>query len=186
MDPESDLPVRRTGKVLLVNENRELLLFRANERLPDGTARQIWFPVGGGAEGDETFAECAVRELCEETGLRVAVEDLGDVVGVRAGGFVLDGVPTWSDEAFFFFTIPQWEVDDAGFTELERQQLIAHRWWPLTELANTDRTVFPSARELAALIATILTFGPPAEPAVLAWENPPGWPQINTKPQQEP
>ena len=147
---------------------------------------EIWFPVGGGAEGDETFAECAVRELFEETGLRVAVEDLGDVVGVRRGGFVLDGVPTWSDEAFFFLTIPQWEVDDAGFTELERQQLIAHRWWPLTELASTDHTIFPSARELTALIATMLTFGPPHEPVELAWENPPDWPQINTKPRQEP
>jgi len=185
MDNRDGLPVRRTGKVLLLNEKQELLLFRANERLPDGNVREIWFPVGGGAEGEESFAECAARELFEETGLRVNPDQLGSVVGVREGGFFLDSVPTWSDEAFFFASVAQWEVDDSGFTDLERQQLLAHRWWPLRELAETDRTIFPPGRDLAGLISTILTSGPPREPVVLTWNNPPGWPRLDTNPRQD-
>ena len=183
MDRSGDLPVRRSGKVLLINQKQELLLFRANERLLDGSEREIWFAVGGGAEGDETFAECAARELFEETGLRLSPPELGNVVGIREGGFVLDGVPTWSDEAYFFASVPEWEVDDAGFTELERQQLVAHRWWPLAALESTDRTVFPPARELVGLISKMLSSGPPQDPVALTWDNPPDWPQINTTPQ---
>lgn len=180
MNERNDMPVRRTGKVLLVNAMRELLLFRADERMWDGTSREIWFPVGGGAEEDETYVQCAARELFEETGLRVAVEQLGKAVGTRAGAFVFDGVPTWSDEVFFFLTVPEWDVDESGFTDLERTQLVAHRWWPLAELASTDRTIFPSGKELAALISTILISSRPEEPVEFSWDNPPGWPRINT------
>jgi 8-oxo-dGTP pyrophosphatase MutT (NUDIX family) len=179
------LPVRRTGKVLLMNQSEQLLMFRATETLLDGSEREIWFPPGGGAEGDETFAECASRELLEETGLRLSPDELGPAVAFRRGAFVLDGVPTWSDEVFFFVAIPEWTVDVAGFTELEREQLTGHRWWPLCELRETERTIFPDPREMIALVTHILASGHPAESVELSWLNPPGMPRIYSTPQRD-
>ncbi len=173
------LPVRRSGRVLLVNQQQELLLFSAEERLPNGVWREIWFPPGGGVEGDESFSVCASRELFEETGLVIDAESLGPIVARRSGGFFLSGIETWADEALFLASVASWDVDVSGFTPLERQQLTAHRWWPLAELATTESQVFPSAAELVNLVSRVLASGPPAEPVVLSWTNPPGWPRVD-------
>ena len=109
---------RRSGKVLLVDDERRVLLFRAHETLLDGSQRVIWFLAGGGAEVEESFAQCAARELFEETGLRIAPDDLGTVVAVRQGSFWFMGAEIWSNEAYFFLPVPSWTVDVSGFTEL--------------------------------------------------------------------
>ncbi len=165
------LPIRRSGKVLLVDGQERLLLFRGDERLPGGGQRVFWFPPGGGVEADETFAECAARELFEETGMRLSPVDLGPPVAVRSGAFALNGVDIWSDEIFFFVRIHAWDVDTAGFTDLEREIITAHRWWSLEELQETDQLVFPPPDDLAALISRLFASGPPPEPVELTWER---------------
>ena len=160
----TNLPERPSGRVLLIDEARRLLLFRAGDALPSGGSRTIWFLPGGGAEGAESFSECAARELFEETGLRVAPDALGKVVGVRQVTFWFQGVETLSNEVYFVHAVPAWEVDTSGFTELERDVVQDHRWWTLPELQATDEIVFPRASELAALLEQCFTSGAPAEP----------------------
>ncbi len=163
------LPVRRSGKVLLVNQDQQLLLFRANELLPEGGQREFWFPVGGGAEGDEGFAECAARELIEETGLHLPSERLGPVVAVRRGSFRFEGRDIWSDERYFFVSIASHNVDVSGFTELEQQIVTTHHWWSMSELRQTEQLVFPSPHELASLVLRLIGTGPIEQPIELSW-----------------
>lgn len=171
IDEMHGMPVRRSGKVLLVNGNHELLLLSATMSRSDGSTRVGWFPVGGGAEGDETFAECAARELFEETGLRRSPQELGPIVAVRCGSFHFDGRELWSDEAYFFVKVGEWTVDVSGFTELERQVVTAHRWWSMAELRATEHIVFPPAHEVASLVSLLIASGPNGDVVKLSWEE---------------
>ncbi len=56
--------------MIVVTEDEKILLVRHRK----GT-RQYWVLPGGRLEYGETFHECAVREIQEETGLDVEVDD---------------------------------------------------------------------------------------------------------------
>ena len=59
-------PHRISAGALVIREGRVLLV---KHRIPGQD--EFWVPPGGGAEGDESLMDCAVRECFEETGLRV-------------------------------------------------------------------------------------------------------------------
>jgi len=54
------------------------------------------------------------------------------------------------DQEFFFFRVPEWQVDTAGFDAEEKLTIDAHRWWSAEELDATDETVYPE--DLADLL----------------------------------
>ena len=155
--PEAEmLPVRRAGRVLLVDGERRLLLFQSVDLLLD-RPELIWFTPGGGLEPGEDFARGAARELVEETGLRVAPERLGQPVLLRRGVLRFEGVPHLFDEAYFYLPVERWEVDSRGFTDLERSAVAGHRWWTLAELAQTAELVFPEPpARLAGLVRQLI------------------------------
>ena len=70
---------RRSGKsipttrvsVIVTTDDKQILLVKHRKG-----PRQYWVLPGGRLEYGETFQECAVRELQEETGLDVAVDKL--------------------------------------------------------------------------------------------------------------
>lgn len=68
--PGKVIPTTRVSVVVIQNEN-EILLVRHRKG-----NRQYWVLPGGRLEYGETFYECAVRELKEETGLDVEVDKL--------------------------------------------------------------------------------------------------------------
>jgi 8-oxo-dGTP pyrophosphatase MutT (NUDIX family) len=74
--------------VLLDGEERVLLLEHAGS-LDDGFS-SIWVPPGGGLEPGESFEQAALRELWEETGLRLP--GLGPKVWIRPLRFPVNGV----------------------------------------------------------------------------------------------
>ena len=57
-------------RVLIINDHKEVLLVRS------WFSHQQWSLPGGGIKRVETPAEAAVREVYEETGLRIAVDHL--------------------------------------------------------------------------------------------------------------
>jgi ADP-ribose pyrophosphatase YjhB (NUDIX family) len=67
--PGQTIPTTRVSVVVLRNNDREILLVKHRKG-----SRQYWVLPGGRLEYGETFHECAVRELKEETGLEVSVE----------------------------------------------------------------------------------------------------------------
>lgn len=66
--PAYTIPTTRVS-VVVVSEDDKILLVRHRKG-----NRQYWVLPGGRLEYGETFQECAVRELKEETGLEVEVE----------------------------------------------------------------------------------------------------------------
>ncbi len=156
---QHDPIIRRSGRVLLFDRADRLLLFRLAH--PDrDVGRQVWFTVGGGAEPGETYEECALRELREETGM----------AGVPLGPCVWtgDALVPWQDrwvhvQARFFLARAETAViHRGGWTDEEVEMVAEHRWWTVPELTASGDLFSP--RRLPGLVGPLLTEGIPGHP----------------------
>ena len=133
---------RRAARVLLLDGGGRVLLFRGHDpaRPEEGT---WWFTVGGGLDDGETPRAAAVRELLEETGLTVAPDSLSGPVHREVADFSLVGTTYRQDNEFFVAKVAAHDVVTVGFTDLEEQFVLEHRWWSAAELRATTETVYP-------------------------------------------
>jgi len=130
--------IRQAARILLIDEHERLLLIRF---APPGR-RAFWCGVGGECDPGEDFHAAAVRELFEETGLRV--ETCGSQIAQRTDDFItLEGEPVTSDERFFRVRTTSFTPDCAGHTALEQALIQEFRWFTAAELAGWHEPVFP-------------------------------------------
>ena len=134
---------RPSSRLLVLNRTGDLLLFRFVHKTGALEGQDYWATPGGGLEASETFAEAAVRELEEETGIVVA--DVGDPIAQRE--FVLrlaDGEEVMADERFFVVTVEDHQaVLRDRWTAEEVEVIKDHKWWSALELRSTDEIVWP-------------------------------------------
>ena len=137
------LPVERlAARVLLLDRDGRVLLFRGcDPGRPE--AGEWWFTPGGGRDEGETAQECAVRELREETGLDLGVDQLGGVVHERLTVFPFEGTTYRQTEDYFLVRVDAHDVDTSGFSEVENRFVLGHRWWHPDEIRTTTDTVYP-------------------------------------------
>ncbi|HKP43141.1 NUDIX hydrolase [Mycobacterium sp.] len=148
---EVGLVSRRTSaRVVLLDEDGCVLLFCGSDPAvgdgSDGPAPLWWFTVGGAVQQGETLAEAAVRELDEETGLRVDPDDMLGPVWRRDAVIDFNGSVIRSQEMFFIHRTQRFEPSEAGRTGLERAYIHGHRWCDATmigELVAKGETVYP-------------------------------------------
>ena len=144
---------RLAARALLLAGRSVLLLQGRDPGRPD--AGTWWIAPGGGIEPGETAEAALVREVSEETGLRLDPDQMGPVVATRLAEFEFDHRRYRQAESFFAVSLDeQFEPVQCGWDDLERRALVDHRWWPLTDLAATTETVYPS--ELSEVAVTVL------------------------------
>lgn len=156
---------RRSARVLLLDRAGHILLFR----LRDPAHGHCWITPGGGVEDGESLREAAARELHEETGLRLAPEQLGPRIAETSGYADFGWATGVFRDDFFCYRVDHHDVDTRGFEDLERSHITGHRWWPPEELETTAETVYPFA--LAPLVRELSAGRGPVEPVRLPWHH---------------
>ena len=145
---EPSLVSRRTSaRIVLLDDDGCVLLFCGSDpAVPDGPAPVWWFTVGGAVQAGETLPQAAVRELEEETGLRVEPGDMIGPVWRRDAVIDFNASVIRSEEMFFVHRTRRFEPSTAGRTGLERAYIHGHRWCDatiITELVARGETVYP-------------------------------------------
>jgi 8-oxo-dGTP pyrophosphatase MutT (NUDIX family) len=157
---------RRCARVLLVDDEDRVLLFHSLDYMGPGV--EYYVTPGGGLVPGETLEEGAVREVFEETGLRIAAAALGPVVAETAGVWS-DGpeCAIASEDAYFLLRVPHFDPIRDRLEEVERQEFTAARWLGPAELAAADHLIFPAP--IAVLLKGLAAGAEPGPPVRLPW-----------------
>jgi 8-oxo-dGTP pyrophosphatase MutT (NUDIX family) len=145
---EAGLVSRRvSARVVLLDDDGCVLLFCGSDPADEtGDAPRWWFTVGGAAQQGESLPQAAVRELEEETGLRVEPTEMVGPVWRRNAVIDFNGSVIRSEEMFFVHRTRRFEPSAAGRTGLERAYIHGHRWCDATMIADLvakGETVYP-------------------------------------------
>jgi 8-oxo-dGTP pyrophosphatase MutT (NUDIX family) len=133
---------RPSSRLLIVNSDQQVLLFRYVHKKGPLAGQDFWSTPGGGIEHGETFQQAAIRELKEETGM--TRELVGEPVAERA--FVMqmpDGEFVESHEQYFLVASDVAMSSRDGWTDEETEVIADHRWWSKDELRHTTEIVWP-------------------------------------------
>ena len=138
---------RLTSRVLLFDRENRVLLFLT--KAPDTSGAARWLTPGGGVDAGESQHDAAVRELFEETGLRI--DNLGDPVWAHDFDVQWDDADHDTGHAeFYTAVVDSFEPSSEHWTPEEHVDVLAHKWWTLSELIGTDEPYEP--KELVNLV----------------------------------
>lgn len=148
--------------VVLDSANRVLLLHTRDLSNPEfGT---LWELPGGGTEPGETYLEAAIRELREETGIRVEPTAVGQPTWRRDVEYTYRGERRLQHELVTAIRLDEAAPDVEGSqrVDFESEDLFGHRWWTVDEIASSDQRFYP--RQLPTLLRLFLAGDEIAEP----------------------
>lgn len=134
------LRVRSTVRVLVLDDRDRVLLLKDSD---PGTGDTWWTTPGGGIDPGESEVDAVVRELAEETGLKIAPDA---ILGPLARRHVWHGYSDQivdQNDAFYAVRVPAFEVDTSGHTDDELVTLKGDRWWTAAELATATEVIWP-------------------------------------------
>ncbi|MBB3752754.1 8-oxo-dGTP pyrophosphatase MutT (NUDIX family) [Mycolicibacterium sp. BK634] len=138
---------RTSARVVLLDDRGAVLLFCGSDpAVTTGVAPRWWFTVGGQALPGERLVDAAVREIAEETGLRVDPVQMVGPVWRRDSLIDFNGTVVSSQEFYFVHRTARFEPTAAGRTQLELRYIHGHRWCDsatIEQLAAGGQTVYP-------------------------------------------
>ncbi|YCO60383.1 NUDIX domain-containing protein [Acinetobacter calcoaceticus] len=135
--------IRKSSRLLVINENHQILLFQFTHTNDALAGQSHWATVGGGLEEGETFEQAACRELYEELG--VVRSEVGTHVATRNFEMMLPSAEVViSEERLFIVFIKNAEVNTANWSAHEKLVISKSRWWTFDELSQTDEIVYPN------------------------------------------
>ena len=159
--------IRRTSRLILLDEDRRVLLFKIEDATvfgsDDPSLVAYWITPGGSLEAGESHAAAARRELWEETGM-TAIE-LGPWVALCEPVLNWAGELVQAHDRFYLARIGSTAVTLENLSSAERVVYRGHRWWDVEELRVSDERVVPPG--LVDLLARIVAGDVPPRPVRL-------------------
>jgi 8-oxo-dGTP pyrophosphatase MutT (NUDIX family) len=157
MELPRDLPIleRSVVRLVVLDVDERVLLFRIREPL-DPDQRTCWELPGGGIDAGESYVDAALRELAEETGIRVGPGDIGPPTWRRRATFRHAGFRRLQDEVVVLVRLAGSapDVDDTDQLANEKENYLGYRWWPVAEVEASAERFYPG--RLPALIRRFL------------------------------
>jgi ADP-ribose pyrophosphatase YjhB (NUDIX family) len=145
------LRLRRAGRVIVLDPEDRVLLFRYDDGPPNG---RHWCTPGGGLNDGEDYLAGARRELAEETGWTDV--PLGPQVHERTLTMEYADAIVRQHERFFLGRV---EVARRELGEVANMHvsdgIAAWHWWTLPEMDATEEVIWPPG--LADLIRAALS-----------------------------
>lgn len=146
---------RRSVRVVCLDRAEQVLLLEAAD--PTAPGEGPWWELpGGGLEPGETPEQAAVREVAEETGLRLDASAIPPALWRRSATYRWLGRRVEQDETVVVVGIP--EVAPAvtwrAATPEEQRCYRAARWWPVAEVVASSARFYPG--RLPALLPAVL------------------------------
>jgi len=135
---------RPTARILLINPQNEILLYKTHFD-PEVELPPRWLTPGGGIDEGETERQTAVRELFEETGIKLAESDLSEPILVTSGTWLWgDGIHshTYTD-TIYKYQIETFTPDTSHFTKDELRDVLEIKWWNVAELLASNEELAP-------------------------------------------
>jgi 8-oxo-dGTP diphosphatase len=159
---------RPSGRLILLDPRDRLFLFNVHDPgvydpLNRWTDPQ-WIMLGGMVDPGEDYAEAAIREAHEETGL--VVTGKAQWVWKRQRVMSWRGRERLHTERFFLARTESTAIDTSGLDEKERSWTLGYRWWTADEIIASMERFEPL--DLGLRLKALLRDGPPAEPIDLS------------------
>jgi 8-oxo-dGTP pyrophosphatase MutT (NUDIX family) len=134
---------RPSSRLLILDSANRVLLFRFEHKTGPLAGQSFWATPGGGLEDHESFADAAIRELQEETGM--VVSEIGEPVARREFTMVMpDGEHVLADEQFYVIRAPDQKISTEGWTPLEVDVMADYKWWSANEILASEDTIWPA------------------------------------------
>lgn len=157
---------RPSARLILLDPRDRLFMFKVHNPAvydpADPFLDPFWVMIGGLVDPGEEFAEAAVREAREETGL---------VVGEVKWVWSRERVMQWREkrvlhrERFFLGRTVETAIDTSGLDAIEKSWTLDHHWWAPDEITGSKERFEPL--DLADRLRALLRDGPPREPITI-------------------
>ena len=153
---------RPVARVVVIDEHDRVLLFDTQLAYT-----RVWMTPGGGVKAGETLEQAAARELWEETGFQGV--SLSPCVWTVRFRFVRHDLVYDQQEHYFVARVAASDVSEAHREQLEKIEILEHRWWSLAEIAESSSSFRPD--NISALLPSVLAGDYPEEPLLARVES---------------
>lgn len=153
------MKIRCSARAVLLDEmNRVLLIkFLFNEI----RGRKIlWVTPGGGLEEEESYKDCVIREVFEETGIKL--KRIGPWIWTREVVFKGEEDSFISYERYFLVCVNNSNISLSGLSKKEQQSFYDIKWWSIRELMDSDEHFGPP--DIGKLVFNIVNGEIPKKP----------------------